>query len=236
MGRREQPDRHLARRARLAGELALVRWLNAGLAAGRRRRSSTRPTWPCATWTSGWPLGRAAVRLSHRATARLRLATWNVLSGRARRRPARPGARWPATVARAGRRRRSRCRRSTTSSRGPGAVDQLGDLVVRAERRRRAVDRSLPADPARYAGPAPRSWAAARADGAAGALDRRTASRCCPGLPVRSWHSLRWTASWGRLPMLVPTPRGRVVPLLVPGRAARSARGRGRDRARCRSP
>jgi macrolide phosphotransferase len=34
MGRREQPDRHLARRATLAGELALVRWLNAGLAAG----------------------------------------------------------------------------------------------------------------------------------------------------------------------------------------------------------
>jgi aminoglycoside phosphotransferase (APT) family kinase protein len=33
MGRREQPDRHLAQRARLAGELALVRWLNAGLAA-----------------------------------------------------------------------------------------------------------------------------------------------------------------------------------------------------------
>ena len=33
MGRREQPDRYLAQRARLAGELALVRWLNAGLAA-----------------------------------------------------------------------------------------------------------------------------------------------------------------------------------------------------------
>ncbi len=33
MARREQPDRHLAGRARLAGELALVRWLNAGLAA-----------------------------------------------------------------------------------------------------------------------------------------------------------------------------------------------------------
>ena len=33
MGRREQPDRHLAYRARLAGELALVRWLNAGVAA-----------------------------------------------------------------------------------------------------------------------------------------------------------------------------------------------------------
>jgi endonuclease/exonuclease/phosphatase family metal-dependent hydrolase len=35
-------------------------------------------------------------------------------------------------------------------------------------------------------------------------------------LPVLSWHSLRWSASWGRLPMLVPTPRGRVVPLLIP--------------------
>ena len=33
MGRREQPDRHLLDRARLAGELALVRWLNAGVAA-----------------------------------------------------------------------------------------------------------------------------------------------------------------------------------------------------------
>ncbi len=34
MARREQPDRHLMQRARLAGELALVRWLNAGSAAG----------------------------------------------------------------------------------------------------------------------------------------------------------------------------------------------------------
>jgi macrolide phosphotransferase len=33
MGRREQPDRHLLDRARLAGELALVRWLNSGLVA-----------------------------------------------------------------------------------------------------------------------------------------------------------------------------------------------------------
>jgi macrolide phosphotransferase len=33
MARREQPDRHLLDRARLAGELALVRWLNAGVAA-----------------------------------------------------------------------------------------------------------------------------------------------------------------------------------------------------------
>jgi macrolide phosphotransferase len=32
MARREQPDRHLGRRAELAGELALVRWLNIGLA------------------------------------------------------------------------------------------------------------------------------------------------------------------------------------------------------------
>ena len=43
MGRREQPDRHLLDRARLAGELALVRWLNAGLAAGDDAASSTRP-------------------------------------------------------------------------------------------------------------------------------------------------------------------------------------------------
>lgn len=33
MGRREQPDRYLAERAHLAGELSLVRWLNAGVAA-----------------------------------------------------------------------------------------------------------------------------------------------------------------------------------------------------------
>jgi len=33
MARHEQPDRHLLERARLAGELALVRWLNAGVAA-----------------------------------------------------------------------------------------------------------------------------------------------------------------------------------------------------------
>jgi endonuclease/exonuclease/phosphatase family metal-dependent hydrolase len=35
-------------------------------------------------------------------------------------------------------------------------------------------------------------------------------------LPVRAWHSLRLTSFWGRLPMLVPTPRGRMVPVLVP--------------------
>lgn len=35
-------------------------------------------------------------------------------------------------------------------------------------------------------------------------------------LPVLSWHSLRLTSFWGRLPMLVPTPKGRLVPLLVP--------------------
>jgi endonuclease/exonuclease/phosphatase family metal-dependent hydrolase len=35
-------------------------------------------------------------------------------------------------------------------------------------------------------------------------------------LPVRAWHSLRLTSYWGRLPMLVPTPRGRMVPMLVP--------------------
>jgi endonuclease/exonuclease/phosphatase family metal-dependent hydrolase len=35
-------------------------------------------------------------------------------------------------------------------------------------------------------------------------------------LPVRSWHSWRFGSFWGRLPMLVPTPRGRMVPVLVP--------------------
>jgi endonuclease/exonuclease/phosphatase family metal-dependent hydrolase len=35
-------------------------------------------------------------------------------------------------------------------------------------------------------------------------------------LPVRAWPSLRLTSYWGRLPMLVPTPRGRMVPVLVP--------------------
>ena len=35
-------------------------------------------------------------------------------------------------------------------------------------------------------------------------------------LPVLAWHSLRLTSFWGRLPMLVPTPGGRLVPLLVP--------------------
>jgi endonuclease/exonuclease/phosphatase family metal-dependent hydrolase len=35
-------------------------------------------------------------------------------------------------------------------------------------------------------------------------------------LPVRAWHSLRLTSFWGRLPMLVPTPHGRMVPVLVP--------------------
>jgi endonuclease/exonuclease/phosphatase family metal-dependent hydrolase len=35
-------------------------------------------------------------------------------------------------------------------------------------------------------------------------------------LPVHAWHSLRLGAFWGRLPMLVPTSRGRLVPLVVP--------------------
>jgi endonuclease/exonuclease/phosphatase family metal-dependent hydrolase len=35
-------------------------------------------------------------------------------------------------------------------------------------------------------------------------------------LPVQSWHSLRWTSSWGRLPMLVPSPRWRAVPVPIP--------------------
>ena len=35
-------------------------------------------------------------------------------------------------------------------------------------------------------------------------------------LPVHSWHSLGLAPFWGRLPMLVPTPRGRMVPVLVP--------------------
>jgi endonuclease/exonuclease/phosphatase family metal-dependent hydrolase len=35
-------------------------------------------------------------------------------------------------------------------------------------------------------------------------------------LPVTAWHSLRLRSYWGRLPMLVPTPRGRPVPMLVP--------------------
>jgi len=35
-------------------------------------------------------------------------------------------------------------------------------------------------------------------------------------LPVHAWHSLRLGSFWGRLPMLVPTPRGRPLPLLVP--------------------
>jgi endonuclease/exonuclease/phosphatase family metal-dependent hydrolase len=35
-------------------------------------------------------------------------------------------------------------------------------------------------------------------------------------LPVTAWHSQRLMSSWGRLPMLIPTPKGRVVPLLIP--------------------
>lgn len=35
-------------------------------------------------------------------------------------------------------------------------------------------------------------------------------------LPVHAWHSLRLGPFWGRLPMLVPTERGRLVPLVVP--------------------
>jgi endonuclease/exonuclease/phosphatase family metal-dependent hydrolase len=35
-------------------------------------------------------------------------------------------------------------------------------------------------------------------------------------LSVHAWHSVRLGPFWGRLPMLVPTPRGRMVPLLVP--------------------
>jgi endonuclease/exonuclease/phosphatase family metal-dependent hydrolase len=35
-------------------------------------------------------------------------------------------------------------------------------------------------------------------------------------LPVHAWHALRLGTFWGRMPMLVPTPRGRMMPLLVP--------------------
>jgi endonuclease/exonuclease/phosphatase family metal-dependent hydrolase len=35
-------------------------------------------------------------------------------------------------------------------------------------------------------------------------------------LPVLAWHELRLPGSWGRMPMLVPTPGGRVAPVLIP--------------------
>jgi endonuclease/exonuclease/phosphatase family metal-dependent hydrolase len=95
-----------------------------------------------------------------------------------------------------------------------GAVDQVAELVAALSAPGRPwTGHFLPTvlgTPALT-----RTWAPATVDAAppgAPAYGIALLSR----LPVRSWHSLRWTASWGRLPMLVPTRRGQVVPLLVP--------------------
>lgn len=60
-----------------------------------------------------------------------------------------------------------------------------------------------------------RSWVPARApdvDGGVPAYGIALVTR----LPVHGWHALRLEPFWGRLPMLVPTARGRMVPVLVP--------------------
>lgn len=142
----------------------------------------------------------------------LRLATWNLLSGRAADgrhdlgAAARDLARLDADVI--------ALQEVDHLQPRSGAVDQLGELVS-----------ELSAGGAPWTGhflptllgtpSLSRSWAAARAD-APPVRSPAYGIALLSRLPVRSWHSLRWTASWGRLPMLVPTPRGRVVPLLVP--------------------
>ena len=119
MARREQPDRHLLDRARLAGELALVRWLNAGPRRRRRRASSTRRTRPCATWPTGsrstsrstdWPSRHRDAAAGDRATC---CPAGPRPAATTRRHWLGAWSRWT--------RMSLRCKRSTTSSPAPAA-------------------------------------------------------------------------------------------------------------------
>ncbi len=61
-----------------------------------------------------------------------------------------------------------------------------------------------------------RSWTAATSDVGTVVEQASYGIALLTRMPVLSWHSLRWGSWWGRMPMLIPTPNGRVVPLLVP--------------------
>ena len=125
MARREQPDRHLAHRARLAGELALVRWLNAGLAADDAGIVDE----------AHLAMRDLAERIALDAAARRLTATRDAAAGdlerpvRPHRRPAvTTPRRWPGASSR-WTRMSLRCRRSTTTRPAPGERDQLADLI-----------------------------------------------------------------------------------------------------------
>ena len=151
----------------------------------------------------------------------LRLATWNVLGGRTA-----TGRSDPAALARG----------VLALDADVVALQEIDYHQARSDERDQTADliEALSSSGAPWAGhflptlagsPGPaRSWRPATGDfvsagGSAYGIALLTR------LPVRSWHSLRWTASWGRLPMLVPTPQGRmaVVPIPDEPRAALAA-------------
>ena len=128
MGRREQPDRYLLERARLAGELALVRWLNAGLAGDDDAVVDEAPP---AMRSLAYRLGADALaRRVGLSGARRCCGSRRTTSSPAGARPAAttrtpwPAA-WPRWTPMS-----LRCKRSTTSSPDPGERDQLADLVA----------------------------------------------------------------------------------------------------------
>lgn len=64
-----------------------------------------------------------------------------------------------------------------------------------------------------------RSWRPASGPPAAGPDDDPSPAygiALVTRLEVVAWHELRFGRWWGRMPMLLPTPRGRVAPILVP--------------------
>ena len=161
MARREQPDRHLADRARLAGELALVRWLNAGLAADDAGIVDEAHL-AMRDLAERIALDAAARRL----TGDQRDAAAGDLERAVRPyrdRRSRPGgagsvawSRWT--------RMSLRCKRSTTSRPAPDERDQLADLVAALSSAGVAVDRSFPADAASGRPGLARSWRPATED------------------------------------------------------------------------
>ena len=209
MGRREQPDRHLLDRARLAAELALVRWLNVGGGRGRRRsRRRRRAGDPGLAQRVGRPRRSATDGVRRRAGE----GSWCCGSRRTTCSPV--GGRTGGYDADA-------------LARSVAALD--ADLValqeidhapaaVRCTRPARPTW-CLPSAPAASAGPASscRRWSAHPGWCGPGSRParptRRTGSAAygialVTRLPVPRVALAAAESFWGRLPMLVPTPRG----------------------------
>jgi endonuclease/exonuclease/phosphatase family metal-dependent hydrolase len=147
----------------------------------------------------------------------LRLATYNVLSGRM------PGAD-PAAAVDAG----ALVRSVTALDADVVALQEVDRFQGRSGSRDQVADlvSELSASGSPWAGrffptllgtPAlTRSWTPATESLAEPSTGPAYGIALLSRLPVTAWHTQRLTAHWGRLPMLVPTSRGRVVPLLIP--------------------